>query len=154
MEPLPVTPPLAVVTPPLAVVPPLAVLASFPFPEVVVTPGADVTVLPVPVWVADWALLFEFPLLFDPLGEGILVVTKETNWFYLCFSNNIQWFGDWAQHKSDRNIFKFSGPAFIIFCGMKFLIYINVIFNGCTNSSLHTYLFCHPMTAILWLQAK
>ena len=36
--------PLAVVSP-LAVVPPL--LSSFPFPEVVVTPGPDVIVLPV-----------------------------------------------------------------------------------------------------------
>jgi hypothetical protein len=45
VEPLPVTPPAEVTL--------LAVLALFSFPEVVVTPGLDVTVLPVPVRVAD-----------------------------------------------------------------------------------------------------
>ena len=45
VEPVPVTPP--------AEVTPLALLALFPFPEVVVTPGPDVTELPVPVCVAD-----------------------------------------------------------------------------------------------------
>ena len=82
MEPVPVTPP--------AEVTPLAVLSSFPFPEVVVTPEPDVTVLPVPVWLADWALLFEFPLLFDPHDEEILVVTRETNWFYFMFFQKYQ----------------------------------------------------------------
>ena len=53
---------------------------------------SGVTVLPVPVWLAVWALLFEFPLLFDPADEGILVVTKETNWFYLHFSTKIRQF--------------------------------------------------------------
>jgi hypothetical protein len=45
VEPLPVTPPAEVTL--------LAVLALFSFPEVVVPPGPDVTVLPVPVRVAD-----------------------------------------------------------------------------------------------------
>jgi len=75
VEPVPVTPP--------AEVPPLAVLPSFPFPVVTPVgkrPGPIVTELPVPVCVADWVLLFEFPLLFDPADEGILVVTISSSW--------------------------------------------------------------------------
>ena len=93
VEPVPVTPP--------AEVTPLAVLALFPFPEVVDTPGSNVIVLPVPVWLAVWALLFEFPLLFDPVDEGILVVTKEKKIFTffpiiydgLGFSLELTWLG-------------------------------------------------------------
>ena len=37
---------------------------------------SGVTVLVVPVWVTDRVLLFEFPLLFDPLDEEYLAVTN------------------------------------------------------------------------------
>ena len=96
VEPVPVTPSVGV-----SVL--VALLALFSFPEVVVTPSGSrpgPTVLPVPVWLPDWALLFEFPLLCDPADEGILVVTKKTNWYYLHFSNNIRQFWEWAQHKT------------------------------------------------------
>ena len=75
-------------------------------------------------------MLFEIPLLFDPEDEGILVVTKETNLFYLHFSKII--YDDLGigpdtrllHSLKDRNFFSFvlSGPAFMIFWGMKFLI--------------------------------
>ena len=74
--------------------------------EVVVTTGLDVTVLP--VWVvAGWALLFEFPLLFDPLDEGILVVTKEKKIFTFFQKYEMIWgLGPiqnfWAALKTER----------------------------------------------------
>ena len=90
--------------------------------EVVVTTGLDVTVLL--VWVvAGWALLFEFPLLFDPLDEGILVVTKEKKIFTFFQKYEMIWgLGPiqnfWAALKTERffsSVLSFKGCWFMIF---------------------------------------